>query len=70
MSQLGDACSAILWSMADHRWDGDERGDSVADAANFLDGTAGLIAAVRRPNRVAEQPELHLLPHLEQACKT
>jgi hypothetical protein len=56
--------------MAEHRWDGDQRGDGVADAANFLDGTAGLIAAVRRPNRVAEQPELHLLPHLEEACKT
>ena len=56
-------------TMADHRWDGDERGDGVADAANFLAGATELIAAMRRPNWVAEQPELHLLPHLEQACK-
>ena len=55
--------------MADHRWDGDERGDGVADAAKFLDGATELIAAMRRPDWVAEQPELHLLPHLEQACK-
>ena len=55
--------------MADHRWDDDERGDGVADAAKFVDGATELIAAMRRPNWVAEQPELHLLPHLEQACK-
>jgi hypothetical protein len=55
--------------MADHRWDGDERGDGVADAAKFVDGTTELIAAMRRLNWVAEQPEVHLLPHLEQACK-
>ncbi len=55
--------------MADHRWDGDERGDGVGDAARFVDGATELIAAMRRPNWVAEQPEVHLLPHLEQACK-
>ena len=55
--------------MADHRWDGDERGDGVADAAKFLDGAAELIAAMQRPNWVAEEPEVHLLPHLEQACE-
>ena len=56
-------------TMPDHRWDGDERGDGVADATRFLAGATELIAAMRRPNWVAEQPELHLLPHLEQACK-
>jgi hypothetical protein len=55
--------------MADRRWDGDERGDGVADAATFVDGAAELIAAMRRPNWVAEQPEVHLLPHLERACE-
>ena len=55
--------------MANHRWDGDERGDGVADATEFLDGAAELIAAMRRPNWVAEEPELHLLPHLERACE-
>jgi hypothetical protein len=56
--------------MADHRWDGDERGDGVADAAQFVEGAAELIAAMRRPNWVAEQPEAHLLPHLERACES
>lgn len=55
--------------MADHRWDGDQRGDGVADATGFLAGVEELIAAMRRPNWVAEEPERHLLPHLEQACE-
>ena len=54
--------------MADRRWDGDERGDGVADAKAFVDGATELITAMRRPNWVAEQPEAHLLPHLEEAC--
>jgi hypothetical protein len=56
--------------MADRRWDGDERGDGVADASQFTEGAAELIAAMERPNWVAEQPELHLLPHLERACES
>jgi hypothetical protein len=55
--------------MAGLRWDGDERGDGVADAAKFVNGAAELITAMQRPNWVAEQPEVHLLPHLEQACE-
>jgi hypothetical protein len=60
----------MLWPMANHRWDGDERGDGVADASQFVEGAAELIAAMRRPHWVAEEPELHLLPHLERACQT
>jgi hypothetical protein len=56
--------------MAGRRWDGDGRGDGVADATEFVDGVAELIAAMRRPNWVAEDPELHLLPHLERACES
>lgn len=56
--------------MADRRWDGDERGGGVADAGQFVEGAAGLIAAMRQPNWVAEEPEAHLLPHLEQACQS
>jgi hypothetical protein len=55
--------------MAQHRWDGDERGDGVADASHLAGGAAELIEAMRRPNWVAEEPELHLLPHLEAACE-
>jgi hypothetical protein len=56
--------------MADRRWDDDERGEGVADASQFADGAAELMTAMRRPNWVAEQPEVHLLPHLEQACES
>jgi hypothetical protein len=56
--------------MAGRRWDDDERGTGVADASPFVDGAAELIAAMRRPNWVAEHPELHLLPHLEHACES
>ena len=52
------------------RWDADERGEGVADAARFAEDADELIAAMRRANWVAEQPELHLLPHLEQACES
>jgi hypothetical protein len=56
--------------MAENRWEEDERGDGVADATQFADGAAELIAAMRRPHWVAEEPELHLLPHLERACES
>jgi hypothetical protein len=55
--------------MADRRWDDDERGEGIADATQFAEGASELIAAMRRPNWVAEEPEMHLLPHLEQACE-
>lgn len=55
--------------MEDRRWDDDERGEGVADALQFSEGASELIAAMRRPNWVAEQPEVHLLPHLKKACE-
>jgi hypothetical protein len=60
----------MLRSVADRRWEDDEQGEGVADASQFADDASELIAAMRRPNWVAEQPELHLLPHLEHACKS
>lgn len=56
--------------MAVPRWDGDEPGDGVADASQLAAGAGELIEAMQRPNWVAEQPELHLLPHLERACES
>jgi len=55
--------------MTARRWDDDERCEGVADASQFTDGASELIACMRRPNWVAEQPELHLLPHLQHACE-
>jgi hypothetical protein len=60
----------MLLSMTGRRWDGDERGEGVADASPFVDGADQLIAAMRHPTWVAEQPEAHLLPHLEMACES
>ena len=55
--------------MAGARWDGDERGEGVAEAASFVEGAVELVDAMRRPNWVSEEPELHLLPHIQQACR-
>jgi hypothetical protein len=56
--------------MAGLRWDGDERGEGVADATAFAGGAEELVDAMRRPRWVAEEPEIHLLPHVERACET
>jgi hypothetical protein len=47
------------------RWDGDKRGQGVGDAARLVPGASELVAAFNEPAWVAEQPELHLLPHVE-----
>jgi hypothetical protein len=51
------------------RWDGDERGHGVAEAVQLVPGATDLVAAFRDPTWVAEQPELHLLPHVEDWCR-
>jgi hypothetical protein len=51
------------------RWDGDERGQGIGDAAQLVSGAGELIEAFRQPAWVAEQPELHLLPHIEAWCQ-
>jgi hypothetical protein len=51
------------------RWDGDTRGRGVADATAFVDGAAELVASMRTPEWVAEEPESHLLPHLRDAAE-
>jgi len=60
----------MLRLMVDRRWAADERGDGVGDASQLTDGAAELMAAMHRPNWVAEEPDLHLLPHLERACES
>jgi hypothetical protein len=51
----------------DRRWDIDERGDGVADAAALSGRIEQLREHAIRPTWVAEQPDVHLLPHLERA---
>lgn len=51
------------------RWDGDNRGLGVGDALQLVSGAGELVAAFRQPAWVAEQPDLHLLPHVEAWCE-
>src|SRR5689334_9702012 len=51
------------------RWDGDERGHGVGDAAQLVAGASELVAAFGRSAWVAEQPEIHLRPHVEAWCQ-
>jgi hypothetical protein len=50
------------------RWDGDERGHGVAAGDSHVPHVRRLAEALELPDWVAEDPELHLLPHLERAA--
>jgi hypothetical protein len=50
------------------RWDGDDRGRGTGDAAQLVPGAEELLAAFGEPAWVAEEPELHLRPHVEAWC--
>ena len=67
---MSDAAFCDHPRMAAPRWDGDERGEGVAEAGAFVAGAVELIDAMRRPSWVSEEPEIHLFPHIEQACRT
>jgi hypothetical protein len=49
------------------RWDTDDRFIGVADASAFASAMEELAALARRPGWVAEDPEIHLAPHLRGA---
>jgi hypothetical protein len=49
------------------RWDSDDRFTGVADASAFAPAVEELAALARRPGWVAEDPEIHLVPHLRGA---
>jgi hypothetical protein len=51
------------------RWDGDERGHGVADARQLVAGARELAAAFDAPEWVAEDPDLHLKPHVDAWCQ-
>jgi len=52
------------------RWDTDTRGTGIADATPGLPALDRLADAMRLEGWVAEEPELHLLPHLEAGAET
>jgi hypothetical protein len=49
------------------RWDTDDRLVGVADASSFAQSIEELAELARRPGWVAEEPEVHLVPHLRDA---
>jgi len=51
------------------RWDTDARGRGDADAAAFAPAIDELGRLARRTEWVAEEPRVHLLPHLEAAAE-
>ena len=50
------------------RWDTDLRGHGIAGAPDAAVDADRLAEALRRPDWIAEDPEAHLVPHIEQAC--
>jgi hypothetical protein len=50
------------------RWDTDERGRGIASGAAFAGNLRELAESMADPGWVAEEPDAHLLPHLEAAC--
>jgi hypothetical protein len=50
------------------RWDGDGTGAGVSDGEAFAPPLRTLLDEMARPDWNTEQPEAHLLPHLERWC--
>jgi hypothetical protein len=50
------------------RWDGDRSGAGVSDGEAFAPPLRRLLDEMARPDWNTEQPEAHLLPHLERWC--
>ena len=50
------------------RWDTDGRGHGVSGAPDLAPDARRLADALDGPDWIAEEPEVHLLPHIERAC--
>lgn len=50
------------------RWDGDGTGAGVSDGEAFAPPLRTLLDEMARPDWNTEQPDAHLLPHLERWC--
>jgi hypothetical protein len=51
------------------RWDIDTRGEGVGDGSRLAPGARELVDALETPLWVAEDPHLHLFPHLRRRCE-
>ena len=50
------------------RWDTDRVGHGLAGAPDIADDAARLAEVLRWPDWIAEDPETHLVPHIERVC--
>jgi hypothetical protein len=53
----------------DERWEGDERGAGISSGEPFAAPLRALLEEMAREDWNTEQPEAHLLPHLERAIR-
>jgi hypothetical protein len=51
------------------RWQGDTHGSGIGSGRDYTAPLSRLREAMQLPDWVAEEPEAHLLPHLEAACE-
>src|SRR5436190_13063298 len=61
-----DLCDDQL--VTTRRWETDARGHGIASGEAFAGNVRDLAAMMADPDWVAEDPEAHLLPHLQAAC--
>ncbi|CAA9394812.1 MAG: hypothetical protein AVDCRST_MAG93-9914 [uncultured Chloroflexia bacterium] len=54
---------------ANRRWDTDTIGHGVADGTAFAPRVQQLLDTLHLPNWVAEDPDVHVLPHLRAFCE-
>lgn len=54
----------------EQRWDTDTTGHGIADGSAIAPSVERFLATLSTPWWVAEEPALHLLPHLERTCRT
>ena len=56
-----------LGTEMEKRWDTDERGRGIGTARQYVSAVERLAADMSSPDWIAEEPEIHLLPHLRAA---
>ena len=50
------------------RWDTDSVGHGIANGRWIVPSVRRLLAALEAPDWIAEDPDVHLLPHLQRVC--
>ena len=50
------------------RWEGDQRGEGIADGGWIIEDVRNLLTALQMEKWIAEDPDMHLLPHIQHAC--